>query len=62
MNADLYFLTGCVALAMDAYDEAASNFEQAYGEKADYDMALQIYEATRAEAWRLTGHGIWKQF
>ena len=23
MNADLYFLTGCVALAMDAYDEAS---------------------------------------
>jgi len=45
MNADLYFLTGCVALAMDAYDEADSNFQQAYGEKPDYDMALQIYEA-----------------
>lgn len=45
MNADTYFLTGSVALAMDGYDEAASNFQQAYGEKPDYAMALQIYEA-----------------
>lgn len=45
MTADGYFLTGCVALAMDSYDEAASNFEQAYAENAGYDMAIQIYEA-----------------
>lgn len=44
MDTDLYFLTGKVALAMDAYEEAASNFEQAYGEEASYDMAIQIYE------------------
>ena len=43
---------------MDAYDEAASNFEQAYGEKADYDMVFRFTKPTRAEAWRLTGHGI----
>lgn len=55
MNADLYFLTGCVALAMDAYDEAASNFEQAYGEKADYDMALQIYEAYQSRGMEADG-------
>lgn len=45
LNADGYYLTGCVALAMDSYDEAASNFEQAYSEDAGYDMAIQIYEA-----------------
>lgn len=45
MTADNYYLTGCVALAMDSYDEAASNFEKAYAEDADYDMAIQIYEA-----------------
>ena len=45
MTADNYYLTGCVALAMDSYDEAASNFEQAYAEDGGYDMAIQIYEA-----------------
>lgn len=55
MNADLYFLTGCVALAMDAYDEADSNFQQAYGEKPDYDMALQIYEAYRSRGMEADG-------
>ncbi len=34
-----------VALAMDSYDEAASNFKEAYGEDATYDMAIEIYEA-----------------
>lgn len=43
MDADLYFLTGEVALAMDSYEEASSNFEQAYGEDATYDRAIQIY-------------------
>ena len=32
MDAGSYFLTGKVALAMDSYEEAASNFIQAYGE------------------------------
>lgn len=45
MTDDSYYLTGCVALAMDSYDEAASNFEQAYAENPGYDMAIQIYEA-----------------
>ena len=45
MDASSYFLTGKVALAMDSYEEAASNFKQAYGEDATYDMAIQIYEA-----------------
>ena len=43
MDADLYFLTGKVALAMDSYEEASADFEQAYGEDATYDMALRIY-------------------
>ena len=45
MDANTYYLTGCVALAMDSYDEASSNFTEAYGEDATYDMAIQIYEA-----------------
>ena len=45
MDAGSYFLTGKVALAMDSYEEAASNFKQAYGEDSTYDMAIQIYEA-----------------
>ena len=44
-TADSYFLTGKVALAMDSYEEAASNFKQAYGEDSTYDMAIEIYEA-----------------
>lgn len=45
MSADGYFLTGRVALAMDSYDEASSNFAQAYGEESNYDMAIRIYQA-----------------
>ena len=45
MDAGIYFLTGKVALAMDSYEEAASDFKQAYGEDSTYDMAIQIYEA-----------------
>ena len=44
MDADAWFLTGKVALEMDVYDEAASDFEQAYGEDSSYDRAIQIYE------------------
>ena len=45
MSADTYYLTGCVALAMDSYDEASSNFEKAYAEDSDYEMAISICEA-----------------
>lgn len=45
MDANGYYLTGCVALAMDSYDEASSNFSEAYSENATYEMAIQIYEA-----------------
>ena len=58
MNADTYFLTGSVALAMDGYDEAASNFQQAYGEKPDYAMALQIYEAYEERDMEADGNQI----
>ena len=34
MDAETYYLTGCVALAMDSYDEASQNFTEAYGEDA----------------------------
>lgn len=60
MDADLYFLSGEVALAMDSYEEAASYFEQAYGEDATYDMAIRIYavyleqdrKPTEPDTWR----------
>ena len=42
LNANDYYLTGCVALAMDSYDEASS---EAYGSDSTYEMAIQIYEA-----------------
>ena len=45
MDAETYYLTGCVALAMDSYDEASQNFTEAYGEDASYDRGIQIYEA-----------------
>lgn len=45
MDADIYFLSGKVALAMDSYAEAANNFEQAYAEEPTYDMAIRVYEA-----------------
>ena len=44
LNANDYYLTGCVALAMDSYDEASSNFSEAYGSDSTYEMAIQIYE------------------
>lgn len=45
MDADGYYLAGTVALAMDSYDEAMSNFDEAYVEEPTYDMAIQIYQA-----------------
>ena len=45
LNANDYYLTGCVALAMESYDEASSNFSEAYGSDSTYEMAIQIYEA-----------------
>lgn len=45
LNANDYYLTGCVALAMDSYDKASSNFSEAYGSDSTYEMAIQIYEA-----------------
>lgn len=45
MDSDTYFLTGKVALAMDSYTEAETNFQQAYGEESTYDTAIRIYQA-----------------
>ncbi|MDO4274071.1 MAG: tetratricopeptide repeat protein [Eubacteriales bacterium] len=45
LDADGYYLTGKVALEMDSYEEASSNFEQAYVEDSTYDMAIRIYQA-----------------
>ncbi|MGN8632333.1 tetratricopeptide repeat protein [Blautia sp. HCP3S3_G3] len=45
MDAETYFLTGEVALTMDSYDEAASNFQKSYEEDTTYDRAIEIYES-----------------
>ena len=44
LSADGYFLTGQVALAMDSYTEAFSNFEQSLETDDSYERAIQIYE------------------
>ena len=44
LDADGYFLTGRVALALDAYEEARRNFEEAFQADPEYDRAIQIYE------------------
>ncbi len=43
-NAETCFLTGAVALAMDAYDEASDSFDLAYSHDEGYDMAIRIYQ------------------
>lgn len=45
MDVQSYYLTGKTALAMNSYDEAARNFQNAYAEDASYETAIQIYEA-----------------
>ena len=45
LDANGYFLTGVVALTMDAYGEASSNFDKAYVAEPGYDMAIRIYQA-----------------
>lgn len=44
MDANGYFLTGKVALAMDSYEEASANFDQAYSEEATYEMGIRIFQ------------------
>jgi tetratricopeptide (TPR) repeat protein len=44
MDANSYFLTGMVALEMDSYEEASTNFDYAYAENATYEMAIRIYQ------------------
>lgn len=45
LDADSCYLTGKVALSLDSYGEAATNFQQAYAKDSTYDMAIQIYQA-----------------
>ena len=44
LNADGYFLTARVDLAMNYYDEARLRFEDSYLADPTYDRAIQIYE------------------
>lgn len=57
MDADMYFLTGKVALAMDSYEEAASNLNKAYEEDPTYDMAIRIYEVYISRDMEADGTG-----
>ena len=50
-DADTFALTGQTLLSMDAYEEAASNFSQAWQADPTYDRAIQIYEL-------YVGHGM----
>ncbi|MBQ8306687.1 MAG: tetratricopeptide repeat protein [Blautia sp.] len=43
-DADISFLTGTVALGMDAYDEADREFRAAYEKDPSYEMAIRIYQ------------------
>ncbi len=45
---------------MDSYDEASSNFTEAYGNDSTYEMAIQIYEAYLTRIWKLMEPDIWK--
>ncbi|MDO5336718.1 MAG: tetratricopeptide repeat protein [Eubacteriales bacterium] len=57
MDVQSYYLTGRVALAMDSYDEAAKNFQNAYAEDASYETAIQIYEAYFEKGMQADGIG-----
>lgn len=54
-NSNTWFLTGEVALAMDAYEEAASSFDKAYEEEPTYDMAIRIYQVYLSEGMEADG-------
>lgn len=43
-DAQTHFITGCVALAMDSYDEAQAEFNASYEMDPSYDNAIRIYE------------------
>ena len=54
-NSNTWFLTGEVALAMDAYDEAAASFDKAYAGEPTYDMAIRIYQVYLNEGMEADG-------
>ncbi|MBQ0000911.1 MAG: tetratricopeptide repeat protein [Clostridiales bacterium] len=39
-----YYLTGIVTLEMDSYEQARTNFDQAYAGNPTYEMAIRIYQ------------------
>ena len=43
-DAEICFLNGAIALAMDAYEEASDNFDRAYQLSGGYEMAIRIYQ------------------
>lgn len=44
LDANGYFLKGMVSLEMDFYEQARSNFDQAYAANSTYEMAIRIYQ------------------
>ena len=54
-DADSYYLAGTVALAEDDYDEADKDFQQAFERDGGDQMAIQIYEAYRAQGMEADG-------
>ncbi len=56
-DAQVAFLTGSVALAMDSYQEAAADFTEAYRLDSSYDMALRIYQEYISRGMEADGTG-----
>ena len=55
-------LTGKVALEMDGYDEAASDFEQAYGKIPAMARPSRSTRRTWIRTWKQMEPGIWRLF
>lgn len=55
LDADGYFLMGKASLALDAYQDAFSSFDQSYRKDSSYERAIQIYEAYLAHDMEADG-------
>ena len=60
MDAGSYFLTGKVALAMDSYEEAASNFNRPMEKIPPMIWRLRSMRHIWTRIWKRTGPDIWK--
>ena len=55
LDADGYYLMGKASLALDAYEDAFSSFDQSYRRESTYERAIQIYEAYLAHDMEADG-------